>query len=154
MVLSGQSIRKRGIITPFHERTVFKGMTFGLGPAGYDIRLDGDWVLSGHGFVIASSIEHFTMPNDVLATVHNKSTLIRVGLDAAHDTVIEPGWRGVLTLEIENKKDTPLHVTHGQPIAQILFWPTDEPCELPYDGRYQDQEAGPQYARFEQMVVK
>lgn len=154
MVLSGQTIRERGIITPFSERTVFQGMTFGLGPAGYDIRLDGDWLVPSKGFVLASSIEHFNMPVDVLATVHNKSSLIRLGIDAAHDTVIEPGWRGVLTLEIENKGRYPLQLEHGMPIAQILFWPTDKPCERPYSGKYQDQEAGPQVSRFEQMVIK
>jgi dCTP deaminase len=154
MPLSGQTIRARGIITPFHERTVFEGMSFGVGPAGYDIRLDGDYYVPSKGFVIASSIEHFNMPVDVLATVHNKSTLIRMGIDAAHDTVIEPGWRGVLTLEIENKGPHPLQLEHGMPIAQILFWLTDEPCEQVYSGKYQDQEAGPQGARFEGMVIK
>lgn len=154
MLLSGQTIRERGIITPFSERTVGDGMTFGLGPAGYDVRINENIYLQPGTFALASTIEHFSMPIDILGTVHNKSTLIRKGIDAAHSTVIEPGWRGFLTLEIHNKSALPVQLYYGMPIAQILFWHTDKPCQHPYDGKYQDQEPGAQPARFEGMVIK
>ena len=40
MILSGQSIRKRGIFTPFNERTKHNGMSYGLSMAGYDVRVN------------------------------------------------------------------------------------------------------------------
>ena len=48
-VLSGQTIRRMGVFTPFFERTVHNGMTYGLGPAGYDVRIDQQVMLSKVG---------------------------------------------------------------------------------------------------------
>ena len=72
----------------------------------------------------------------------------RLGL-SVFNTVIEPGWRGYLTLELKNQGDRVLHIDCGDPIAQILFERLDVPTENPYSGKYQDQDAGPQPARFE-----
>lgn len=146
MILSAQSIRKRQIISPFHERSVSHGMTYGLGPAGYDIRVAETLEILPGCFALASSIEHFDMPNDLLARVTDKSTWARRGL-AVQNTVIEPGWRGFLTLELTNHGSRLITIQRGMPIAQILFERLDEPTELPYRGRYQDQAAGPQPAR-------
>jgi dCTP deaminase len=146
MILSAQSIRHRGIITPFHERTVVNGMTFGLSCHGYDIRIAERLYLEPGNFVLASSIERFDMPDDICGIVHDKSTWARCGI-ACQNTVIEAGWRGYLTLEISNHSDMPQQIAAGSPIAQIVFHMLDEPTEQPYAGKYQDQEAGPQAAR-------
>jgi dCTP deaminase len=82
MILSGSSIRARGIFTPFAERTKFLGMTYGVGPAGYDVRVDQDIKLPPGGFALASTLEHFDMPNDLMGIVHDKSTWARLGLAA------------------------------------------------------------------------
>jgi dCTP deaminase len=148
-ILSAQSIRKRlGMVTPFSERSTYRGMTFGLGPAGYDIRIDQRVCLDPGDFALASAMEKFYMPNDILARVADKSSWARQGL-AVQNTVIEPGWRGFLTLELTNHGPDVLRIEPGTPIAQIIFERLDEPTELPYPekGRYQDQEAGPQKAR-------
>lgn len=63
--------------------------------------------------------------------------------------MIEPGWRGFLTLELKNQGKDILRIERGDPIAQILFEGLDAPTDKPYSGKYQDQEAGPQPARFE-----
>lgn len=152
-VLSAQTIRKLGIFEPFHERTVVHGMTFGLGPAGYDVRIAEDVNLSNsvYGpfrFSLASTIEHFTMPDDVIGYVKDKSTWARQGV-LVQNTVIEPGWRGWLTLELSYEGDGTVHIPAGSPIAQIIFHRLDQPTEIPYSGKYQDQEAGPQPARLE-----
>ncbi len=142
MISSAQSIRRRaGMITPFHERTVVDGMTFGLSPAGYDIRIAGHIFVAGGGFVLASSVERFDMPLDVLGRVTDKSTWARRGL-TVQNTVIEPGWRGYLTLELTNHSGTSITIRPGSPIAQILFELLDQPTEQPYAGKYQDQRAG------------
>jgi dCTP deaminase len=147
-ILSGQSIRKRGIVSPFNERLRFMGMTYGVGPSGYDVRIAEDLVIQPGGFALASTLEKFEMPGDVLGVVHDKSTWARLGL-ALQNTVIEPGWRGFLTLELTNHGPSPLSLFAGQPIAQIIFQQLDESAERPYSGKYQDQTAGPQRALFD-----
>jgi dCTP deaminase len=140
-VLSGQSIRRREIFTPFHERTRAHGMTFGLGPAGYDVRIRESVTIPPGGAVLASTLEHFDMPNDVLGQVADKSTWARMFL-AVQNTIIEPGWRGYLTVELSNHSQRAIRIEEGTPIAQIILHKLDEPAERPYNGRYQDQKAG------------
>jgi dCTP deaminase len=148
MILSAQSIRSRKVIAPFHERTVHNGMSYGLSHAGYDVRIAETTDLQPGEFKLASTIETFAMPTDLIAMVHDKSTWARRGL-SLFNTVIEPGWCGVLTLELVNNGDEWLRVYAGDPIAQIVFMQLDQPTEKPYAGKYQNQEAGAQPARFE-----
>lgn len=167
MILSGQSILLRGPIVNPQPRTEVgvagvNRTTYGVGPAGYDLRLDGisherdDWDgtvetaltfwLQPGQFVLASAMEEFRMPDDLLGVVHDKSTWARRGL-AVQNTVIEPGWRGFLTLELTNHGKEPLFLEHGVGICQVIFHVLDQPAAEPYNGKYQDQEAGPQVAR-------
>lgn len=128
------------------ERTTIGTMTFGLSPAGYDIRVAEQIVLLTGGFALASTVEQFDMPMDLLARVTDKSTWARKGL-CVQNTVIEPGWHGYLTLELTNHGPTRLAIAEGSPIAQVLFELLDQPTVQPYDGKYQDQASGPQEAR-------
>lgn len=151
-ILSGQSIRAARILEPLHERTAEHGLTYGLGPAGYDLRLDlgpvypvQRWLEPGH-FLLGATLEHFTMPRDILGRVCDKSSLARKGV-SVFNTVIEPGWMGFLTLEIVNHSRSAVELRQGQGIAQVIFEMLDQPAEHPYDGKYQNQEAGPQEAR-------
>lgn len=140
--------RSTPMIEPFHERQTAHGMTFGLSPAGYDVRIVEDIMLQPGGFVLTSTMEAFNMPENVIGFVHDKSTLARLGI-AVQNTVIEPGWRGKsLTLEISNHGSLAREFIKGQPIAQIVFHRLEAPTEQPYAGRYQDQELGPQVALF------
>lgn len=152
MILSGQSIRKRGIFTPFHERTKAAGMTFGLGPAGYDVRINESFILAPGASRLASTIERFDMPNDLLGRVADKSTWARRFL-AVQNTIIEPGWRGFLTLELSNHGADHITLTHGMPIAQIILEMLDEPTEQPYCGKYFDQPSRPVAAILEDSNV-
>lgn len=142
-VLSYQSIKKSGLISPSFERQISNGLTHGIGPAGYDVRVAEDKLLWPGRFFLASTVEYFDLPHNVLAVVHDKSTWARRGL-FVHNTVIEPGWRGHLTLEIEVKIAAGLfgRLRTGTPIAQIVFHQLDHPTERPYSGRYQDQPRG------------
>jgi dUTPase len=85
------------------------------------------------------------MPSDVLGVVHDKSTNIRLGI-AVHNTVIEPAWRGFLTLEISNQSWRPRLLRRGTPIAQVIFHRVDRPVAGYEGGKYQDQARGPQKA--------
>lgn len=147
MILSAQTIRKRGLVTPFLERATFNSMTFGLSANGYDIRIAETVLIAPGAFVLASSIERFDMPTDIAAIIHDKSSWARRGV-AVQNTVLEAGWRGYLTLELSYHGLAPsIIIEAGSPIAQAVFHPLDFPTEQAYNGQYQDQEPGPQGAR-------
>jgi dCTP deaminase len=142
MILSAQSIRRRKLLVPFHERTVSHGKTFGLSGAGYDVRIREAVTLRPGDFSLASTLERFTMPNDLIARVVDKSSWARKGL-TVQNTFIEAGWKGWLTLELANHGPNRLVIPEGSPIAQIIFELLDEPTEQPYDGKYQNQPPEP-----------
>ncbi len=153
MILSAQTIRKlctngRAMVSPFTERNKQNGMSFGLSSAGYDVRIaETIWIMP-KTFRLASTLEHFDIPPNVMYQVVDKSTWARRGL-SAFNTVAEPGWRGHLTLELFNASWLPKRIKAGTPIAQIVFQFLDQASAQPYAGKYQDQEAGAQGARFE-----
>lgn len=147
-VLSYQTIKKLGIINPCHEKQKAFGMSYGLSSCGYDLTIDLDGskeILPPFSIALVAAIEHFTMPINVVGVVHDKSTWARKFL-TVQNTVIEPGWNGFLTLELINHSDKEIELFHGMPIAQVLFHFLDEPTQLPYNGKYQNQKRGPQVA--------
>lgn len=149
MILPAQEIRRIRPVEPFVERTVHAdGMSYGLSHAGYDVRIAEHVYLKPHGFKLASTMERFQMPSSMVGMVHDKSSWARRGL-SLFNTVIEPGWYGYLTLELVNNSDYAIIIDAGMPIAQIVFMHLTEPTELPYKGKYQNQEAGPQEWRKE-----
>lgn len=152
MIIPAQELRRIKPVHPFCERTTHNGMTFGLGPAGYDVRVAQDVTLLAGKFILASTMERFDIPNDVLGKVCDKSTWARRGL-TVQNTVIEPGWRGFLTLELTNHGLDFITIQSGDPIAQIIFFRLEAPTDMPYEGKYQDQESGPQPARREGRVT-
>lgn len=104
-------------------------------------------VLTPGDFTLASTIEEFNLPKDVIGFVKDKSSWARKGL-SVFNTVIEPGWSGFLTLELVNHGHEDLVITEGDPIAQIIFQWVDEETNG-YSGKYQFQKAGPQVAKYE-----
>lgn len=145
MILAAQDIAaySPALVNPFyfHQQRAF-GMTFGLGPAGYDIRVNQDlWMWPGR-FTLASSIEYFNIPDNLLPVVADKSTWARRGL-TVQTTVIEPGWKGFLTLELKNQSWWPFFIRKGMPIAQILFHTLSQTTDRPYAGKYQNQPSRP-----------
>lgn len=148
MIASAQTLRLLRPVTPFEEKGTVGGMSYGLSSAGYDIRIAANKVIRKGSFALASTLERFKMPNNLVGIVHDKSTWARLGL-AVQNTVIEPGWEGYLTLELTNHGRVSLSIYEGMPIAQVVFHFLDQPTENPYTGKYQHQEAGPQEARFD-----
>ena len=136
------------------------GVSYGLSEAGYDIRIkqavrfyrkDGhisarvDGVIHGDSrFVLASAIEEFDMPDCLVGIVHDKSTWARKGL-SVFNTVIEPGFKGGLTLELVYHGNTELIIPAGSGIAQVLFHKISRPAR--YEGKYQGQSSDPEPAR-------
>ena len=132
------------------------GVSHGLSEAGYDIRIKqniqfqkGNLVVvdgfpSFGKFVLASAIEEFDMPEMLVGIVHDKSTWARKGL-SVFNTVIEPNWKGFLTLELVYHGDKDLHIPAGSGIAQVIFHELTNPGK--YEGKYQNQEDEPVPAR-------
>lgn len=149
-VLSAQTIRRLGLVHPLVERTEIeiceRKFTFGLGPCGYDVRIDQNLFLAKHSFKLASTVEQFNMPNNVVGYVKDKSSWARRGL-LVQNTVLEPNWKGYLTLELTNDSDRHIDLLEGMPIAQVIFHFLDEPTTILYDGKYQNQPRGPQEAK-------
>lgn len=150
MILSPKSIFNLNIVEPCEKAGRYKGVSYGLGHGGYDIRVAEEFVLVPGQFRLASSLERFALPNDVLGIVHDKSTWARRGL-SVFNTVLEPGWSGYLTMELVNYGPEDIPIFKGVGIAQVVFHYLDAPTCSPYAGKYQDQKAGPQPAIFEEV---
>lgn len=148
MILPAQTIRAlcgpcRGrlepMISPFCERTVHNGVTHGLGPAGYDLRIAEDITLFPGSAVLVDAIEQFNMPLDVMGVLYTKSTWARQHIEIAN-TVIDPGWRGHLRLEISMHYGyKQVTIPAGTGVAHLVLMRLEEPTEQGYEGRYQDQ---------------
>lgn len=61
----------------------------------------------------------------------------------------EVDWRGSLTLELVRFLPWPIRVRKGDPIVNVIFLRLEQPTDQPYEGKYQDQEPGPQAARYD-----
>lgn len=137
------------------EKCAIHGVSYGMSEAGYDIRIKqdvsfikGKLVLLDKkraigNFTLASAIEEFQMPTNLVGIVHDKSTWARRGL-SVFNTVIEPGWKGFLTLELVYHGSNTLVIPAGSGIAQVVFHKIA--CDAAYGGKYQNQENKPVHA--------
>jgi len=117
------------------------GVSYGLTEAGYDICIKQAVTLHAFSrFRLASTVERFAMPYNLVGIVHDKSTWARRGL-SVFNTVIEPGWCGHLTLELVYNRLMPMHIPAGAGIAQVIFHQTATPAA--YAGKYQNQRDMP-----------
>jgi dCTP deaminase len=167
MFVNGTSLVKAApIVNMETSKMRYQGTSYGLSEAGYDIRIEQDirFVTDAYGartivtdprtkeettfmghFVLASAIELFDTPNDLVGTVKDKSTWARQGL-SVFNTVIEPGWKGYLTLELVYHGFETLEIFSGQGIAQVLYGKLQNEGDYG-DGKYQNQGAAPVPAR-------
>lgn len=162
MVINGKDLLSLvPILNMEPEKKKTHGVSYGLGEAGYDVRInqtvrfrngrvtviDADAQVEHYDgrFTLASTMEEFNIPPTIVGIVHDKSTWARQGL-SVFNTVIEPGWKGKLTLELVYHGNTDLVIPRGAGIAQIVFHEISEPAQ--YSGKYQNQEDRPVPARF------
>lgn len=141
-------------------------ISYGLSSGGYDLRLgtnfkryvgeepidpknidemqwvdeenESPFVLESFGSVLGESLEIINMPEDVIGVALGKSTYARTGL-FVNVTPLEPGWKGVLTIEINNLTKNPIWVYPLEGIIQVLFFRFDNGVTNPYNGNYQNQ---------------
>ena len=145
MIINGKSLLFQAPIkNMLTEKHTAHGVTHGLTECGYDLQIKQDVWLNPHNrFALASSIEEFQMPNNLVAVVHDKSSWARRGL-SVFNSCIEPGWNGFLTLELVYHGNEHLFIPAGSGIAQVIFHDLNEPAA--YKGRYQGQADRPVYA--------
>ncbi len=111
------------------------------------------FILHPGEFVLGSTLERVTLPDDLVARLEGKSSLGRLGL-LIHSTAgfIDPGWDGHVTLELSNVANLPITIYYGMPIGQPSFVLLTEPAETPYGAdklgsKYQGQR-GPTPSRY------
>jgi dCTP deaminase len=120
------------------------------------------FILHPGEFVLGSTYEVVTLPDDVAARVEGKSSLGRLGL-LTHATAgfVDPGFSGHVTLELANVATLPIKLYPGMKIGQLCFFRLSSPAEHPYGSakygsRYQGQR-GPtpsrSYANFQRTRI-
>tara|TARA_B100001964_G_C14058063_1_gene520103 strand:+ start:297 stop:854 length:558 start_codon:yes stop_codon:yes gene_type:complete len=159
------------MIEPFAEKQARAGISFGVGSYGYDFRIGNtfkifdtskdttldpknfdkmtytDFVgevceIPPHSFVLATTIEYFRIPRNILTICTGKSTYARCGI-MINVTPFEPEWEGYATISISNTNSVPARIYAGEGIGQLIFLQSDETCEISYadkKGKYQGQK--------------
>jgi dCTP deaminase len=160
------------MIEPFVDSQTRTGViSYGVSSYGYDIRVADDFkvftnvyntvvdpknfdpksfvdikadvcIIPPNSFALARTIEYFRIPRDVLTVCLGKSTYARCGI-IVNVTPFEPEWEGTATLEISNTTPLPAVIYANEGIAQVLFFQSDEPCEISYadkKGKYLKQQ--------------
>jgi dCTP deaminase len=163
--------REHQMIEPFVDDQVRQGViSYGVSSYGYDVRVGNEFkvftnvfntvvdpkhfdpksfvdivadecVIPPNSFALASTIEYFRIPRDVLTVCLGKSTYARCGI-IVNVTPFEPEWEGHVTIEISNTTPLPAKIYANEGIAQVLFFQSDEPCARSYKdkkGKYQAQ---------------
>ena len=98
-------------------------------------------VIPPNSFALASTIEYFRIPRNVLTICLGKSTYARCGI-IVNVTPLEPEWEGHVTLEYSNNTSLAAKIYANEGVAQMLFLESDEECEVSYkdrNGKYQGQ---------------
>ena len=117
-----------------------------------EVEDDEPFILHPGEFVLGSTYEQVTLPDDIAARLEGKSSLGRLGL-LTHSTAgfIDPGFTGHVTLELSNVATLPIKLWPGMKIGQMCFFRLTSPAEKPYGtqaygSRYQGQR-GPTASR-------
>ena len=164
--------RQHRMIEPFEEKQVREGVvSYGISSYGYDLRIADEFkiftnvnstivdpkhmdartmvdfkgpvaLIPPNSFALGRSVEYFRIPRSVITITLGKSTYARCGI-ITNVTPFEPEWEGHVTLEISNTTPLPARIYANEGIAQVLFFESDEVCEVSYKdkaGKYQAQQ--------------
>lgn len=92
------------------------------------------FILQPGDFVLATTMESFTLPPTILARLEGRSSLGRLGI-VVHSTasVFDPGWEGVAVLELGNMGRMPVALYPGMRICALTFEELKTPARVPYN---------------------
>ena len=117
-----------------------------------EVAADEAFILHPGEFVLGSTYEFVTLPDNIAARLEGKSSLGRLGL-LTHSTAgfVDPGFNGHVTLELANVSNLPIKLWPGMKVGQLCFFQLSSPSETPYGSakylnRYQGQR-GPTASR-------
>jgi dCTP deaminase len=117
-----------------------------------EVAADEAFILHPGEFVLGSTYEFVTLPDNIAARLEGKSSLGRLGL-LTHSTAgfVDPGFTGHVTLELANVSNLPIKLWPGMKVGQLCFFQLSSPSETPYgsakyNSRYQGQR-GPTASR-------
>lgn len=98
-----------------------------------EVEEDESFVLHPGEFVLASTLERFTLPPHLAGRLEGKSSLGRLGL-LTHSTAgfIDPGFDGYITLELSNVANLPIVLYPGMKVGQLALFGMSSPAEVPY----------------------
>jgi len=110
---------------------------FRLNPAGVDLRIDRDVRLKPGQQLLVASIERVELSDRVVGFLHLRSSLAREGLFASL-ALVDPGFRGQLTVSLYNSGDSAVNLARGERFIQLSLLSLGKPAIKKYSGRYQN----------------
>lgn len=97
------------------------------------------YVLLPGQFVLATTMEYFSLPANLTAFVEGRSSLGRMGLFIQNAGWVDPGFQGEITLELFNANRCAIELKAGRRVGQLVFAEMDQAALHPYNGKYQGQ---------------
>lgn len=97
------------------------------------------YILLPGQFVLATTMEYFSLPDDLTAFVEGRSSLGRLGLFIQNAGWVDPGFQGEITLELFNANRCAIELHSGRRVGQLVFAKMDDAALRPYRGKYQGQ---------------
>lgn len=92
-------------------------------------------------FILATTREYISLPNNLTAFVEGRSSWGRLGLFIQNAGWVDPGFQGEITLELYNANRYAIELTAGLRIGQLVFAKMEHDAKNPYNGKYQGQHA-------------
>jgi dCTP deaminase len=108
-----------------------------LNPAGYDLRLSATVVLDPVEHRLVATMERVELGLGLVGMLHIRSSLAREGIFASL-ALVDPGFRGQLTISLFNSSRKGVHLNVGERFAQLTLLRLGKEAAAKYEGRYQD----------------
>ena len=98
------------------------------------------YILLPGQFVLATTMEYVSLPDNLTAFVEGRSSLGRLGLFIQNAGWVDPGFQGEITLELFNANRCAIELKAGRRVGQLVFAEMDDTALKPYNGKYQGQK--------------
>ena len=98
------------------------------------------YILLPGQFVLATTMEYVSLPDNLTAFVEGRSSLGRLGLFIQNAGWVDPGFQGEITLELFNANRCAIELKAGRRVGQLVFVEMDDTALKPYNGKYQGQK--------------
>jgi len=110
-----------------------------LNPAGYDLRCSKKVILKPKHYELVATLETVELGLNITAYLHIRSSLAREGVIGSF-AVVDPGFRGQLTLNLHNVSEKEVTLGKGERIVQIVFHNLGSTAKKGYNGSYQNSK--------------